>query len=107
MPLMKMFPQNNKAQKNMQRLMKVVGLDSLVIPACLGLELGKRFQHCGLVADFRKDMANKHSCVKNMPDEALVRLVAVSAYCLAVVPARCHVVVGLAASQSNSEIPRY
>lgn len=67
MPL-KMFPQNNKAQKNMQRLMKVIGLDNLVIPSCLGLELGKHFQHCGLVADFRKAMVNECSPVKSVPD---------------------------------------
>ena len=68
MPLMKMFPQNRKAQKNMHCLIKVVRLDNLVIPSCLGLELGKHFQHCGLVADFRKDMVNKCSPVKNVPD---------------------------------------
>lgn len=65
---MKMFPQNNKAQKNMQCLMNVVGLGNLVIPSFLGLELGKHFQHCDLVADFRKDVVNKCSPVKNMCD---------------------------------------
>lgn len=65
---LKMFPQNNKAQKNMQCLVKVVRFGDLVIPSCLGLELGARFQHCGLVADFREDMVNKCFPVKNVPD---------------------------------------
>ena len=65
---LKMFPQNNKAQKNMQCLMKVVRFGDLVIPSCLGLELGTHFQHCGLVADFGEDVVNKCFPVKNVPD---------------------------------------
>lgn len=64
---MKMFPQNNKAQKNMQCLVKVVTLDNPVIPSCRGLELGKHFQHCGVVAAFRKAMVSECSLVKNVP----------------------------------------
>lgn len=43
MPLLKMFPQNFKAQKNTQWLGMKVRLDDLAILACCGLELGKRF----------------------------------------------------------------
>lgn len=45
----------------MQYLMKVVRLGSLVIPSFLGLALGRCFQHCGLVAGFRKDTMTKCS----------------------------------------------
>lgn len=34
--------------------MEVVTFDHLVVPSCLGLGLGKPFQHWGLVAGFRK-----------------------------------------------------
>lgn len=56
-----------------------------MIPSCLRLELGRCFQHCGIVADFRKD-TNGQVFPVSVPEYALVQLLAVSACCLIIAP---------------------